>query len=149
MFSVKRASSAAASRACNKIQQDMFERFLNEGQYLIKTYNTETGIRLCLVPTKSKYEVVRRMKTNGKKYDLSNRNLIKFLRRIADDQEFDLIECSALTVGLRFLTKVKTPTKLARELCEISPSVMEEYGDSISGVAHQLKTQGTIQLGWP
>jgi hypothetical protein len=125
------------------------DRFVNMGKYLFINEVAYNGYKVAILGgTSDPYEVMEYAETNGANYDISGEDIIEKYKKW--DNEFgikpigigcDFCECEIQNKSINF-------KKLADEVYEFCPDVVDQGTYSIELLAEEMKKTGTIFLWW-
>ncbi len=106
------------------------------------------GYMIGAAPWDDKFETLRAFKTASANYEVTNRQLISFLKRLDQRHPFAIERCDSQTIGGRFTGQILHPAALADELANFCPFILEDFGGQKRLLAKSLKENGTFTLSW-
>jgi hypothetical protein len=119
------------------------EQFLKLGAYVFTTDPRPPLDKIVILPTTDPYEVIATMATNGDNYNVSNDDVITWMRQLADEQPYVLTGISWDFLDGRFTTKIKDPRGLAQRMVDFCPDL-----DDAKSVAKHLRTRSPRLFFW-
>jgi hypothetical protein len=111
-------------------------------------FETVQGALLCGLPKADKWKVLGAFKTACANYGVTHAAMLKFLKALDAEQQFDLVECDFSSVGGHFRGKLSRPDKVAQRLFEFCPFVAEDAGGSVKRFANTLAKTGYFKIWW-
>ena len=96
--------------------------FLKRGCYVFRTSLTDPE-RIAVLPTTDPYAVITSMGTSGANWNVTPRDVVSWLRRLAKQSRFVLNVIAEDAVGGKFSTKVRDPEELAWRVLELCPDL--------------------------
>jgi hypothetical protein len=129
------------------------KELLAQGAYLFRMDNS-FGIggsgaedEVGLLPTTDKYVVLAAVQTDGANYDLMTGDIIEWLQGMEKTQPWELTEAGMDYVAGRFTQPVGDRTKLARQMYDFCPDIVDQGTESVEKLAAELK-KGELFLWW-
>ena len=129
-----------------KIQQQFLERgcFVYEPDY----YFGRGMRKLCILPTTDKYDAVALHHTNGCNYDVGTGYIIEWLQNLEQEQPFILTCIANDTLSGRFLNPVQDSQKLAEEMYDICPDIVDQGCESVERLVEELTKKQSLYFWW-
>jgi hypothetical protein len=126
--------------------------FLGQGHFLFRCVANH-GIggqpdRLALLPTADKYRVIEAMQTDGANSDVTNEDIIHWLKELEKDQPFELSGIGSDFLEGKFTSPLKNLRKLARKMYALSPDIVDQGTGSVAALAMELKKSNRLYLWW-
>lgn len=125
------------------------ERFLNKGMFIFISGFSGNTYNVGLIGTTSDaYRIMEYSETNGLNYDIETKDIIEKYRHW-DKQfgikpismGFDFCECEIVNKDIDY-------KKLAAEVYEFCPDVVEQGTETVEGLEEEIKKTGRIFLWW-
>ncbi len=123
---------------CQQLQAGITSNFIVVKKSILPYERT-----IRLYATKDKYSVVQVEGTNGGNYDMDNKKLISWLKKLERTNPFVLIACNNASMAGKFLAPVPDASSLAKQFEKICPDI----GD-VQAYAAELQTSQTFILWW-
>lgn len=101
---------------------------------------------LAILKAQDKCDVIRTLGTAGLASDVSNANVIDWLKQLDADHPWHLIGCSAKHVELRLEAVPDDPVSLALDIAKFSPRSATQVYPSVTDLAIALKDRYVILL---
>lgn len=127
-------------------------RFLERGFFLVR-HEPNYGLNgrpdeLALVPMWDQYRVVKLVGTNGANLDITNAQVISWLRALEQDTPFVLTGIGYDHVEGRFTSPVADPDAMAQRLYKFCPDVVDQGTGSVAELASELRRLKTFFCWW-
>lgn len=115
-----------------------------------------TSQQLRLFPTDDPYAVIAASGTNGNRMIefkgrqdfLSAKYIIAWLRRLAREYPFDLVQCGKDFVGGIFRQPPAQVKKLARRMYDFCPDIVDQGTETVDNLAREIKATQAFYLWW-
>lgn len=124
-------------------------RIISEGKYIFISDLAYNGYKVGLISTTSDpYSIMEYAGTNGVNYDIETKDIIDRYKKW--DNEFgirpvgigfDFCECEIVNKNIDYI-------RLANEVYEFCPDVVEQGTETVELLAEEMKRTGTIFLWW-
>jgi len=115
--------------------------FLKRGCYVFMPDEDELT-RVAVLPTTDQFAVVQAVGTEAPNYDITTKQIVAWLRKLAKDQPFVLTTVNAEYLGGRFTTKVKDVDELVWRMLDFCPDL-----ENPVELEKDLR-KGTLWLWW-
>jgi hypothetical protein len=96
----------------------------------------------------NQYDILRVMQTNGDDYDISNQDVIDWLKECEVHSSFDIIGADNDWVEIEFNRLPKDLEDFAEEVYDFSPDTVDQGPGSIEGLVRDIKTTNRLFLWW-
>jgi hypothetical protein len=103
---------------------------------------------LAILPTSNKFNVIRAVGTSAPKHDITNGDIINWLRRLEQTYPLDLIGAGSSWIECKLTTRLLDPDTLARKVYKFCPDIVDDGAGSIEVLAEQIKSTQTLYLWW-
>ena len=103
---------------------------------------------IALVPIWDQFRVVKLVGTNGANFDVSNADVIEWLRELEKDAPFVLIGIGFDHVEARFTGRVADPHAMAERLYRFCPDIVHQGTGSVAELASELRRLNTFFCWW-
>ena len=126
-------------------------KYYSRGVFVFRYENTfgySGRDALILLPTTDKFAVLRAAGTNGVNYDILNRQIIRWLRRLDRTHPFVLTEAGIDTAAGRFVRPVEDPDRLAKQMYRFCPDIVDQGTGTVPALARELERTQTLYLWW-
>ena len=122
---------------------------LAQGTYLFHTRDLtkQNGIAVALLPTIDVYEVIAAVETEGPNSNVSNDDLIAWLRNLEKDMPFLITGVGTDFLEGKFLNPVQEPAALVKRIKEICPGDVFQPGDEQRAIDY-LQQTNRLFLWW-
>lgn len=117
------------------------DEFLKRGCYVFMPDEDEFT-RVAMLPTTDQFAVVQAMGTAAPNYDITTKQIVAWLRKLAKDQPFVLTTVNAEYLGGRFTTKVKDVDELVWRMLDFCPDLENPVQ------LEKCLRKGTLWLWW-
>jgi hypothetical protein len=126
------------------------QRMLARGFYLFCYDEQLTGekVRLALLPTTSRREVLLAWQTNGANYDLMPEDIVYWLDELEKEQPFELIGIGPDWCRGRFTTPIKNSRQLAKKMYEFCPDIVDQGVGTVAALAKELNKLQAFYFWW-
>jgi hypothetical protein len=143
-------SYASPEEVVERLLEGHHKANLRRDRYLFRHVRGVGGQlgRVALLPTGDKFEVVTAMGTAGGNMDLSNADLVSWLRELDSANPYLLIGIGADFLEFRFEKALKAPKKWVASIAEICPDCIHQGIGSVEALAEHLKQNRDLFLWW-
>ena len=146
------ASVGVPAERADSIIASTQRAFLARGFFLFR-HEPNYGLNgrpdeIALVPVWDQYRVVKLVGTNGANFDLSNADVIAWLRELEKDAPFVLIGVGFDHVEARFTGRVADPQAMAERLYKFCPDIVNQGTGSVAELASELRRLDTFFCWW-
>lgn len=143
-------SFAVTREAAETLLDDHHQRLLKTGAYFFRSHrdHRDKQDQLGLLPTRDWADVLRTFQTNGANYDLGPGDIVKWLQKLALQQPFVITGASWDWLEGRFTDPVKNPRKLAKQMYEFCPDIVDQGIGSVKNLAQALEKDGYFFFWW-
>lgn len=121
---------------------------LKQGCYLLHTCDTledEAGDGVAIFPTTNIFDILTALQTEGPNSDVYNRDLINWLRNLAEPLQ--ITGAGSDFLAGKFTAAINDPDVMARKILELCPE--GDIGDNAAGdLAERLKANRELFLWW-
>lgn len=138
------------TETADKILKEHHEKFLKRGCYLVKSdrgYTTGKD-RLTLLPTASRAEVLAAFQTNGANCEVYTADVIRWLEELEKTQPFLMTGAGFDWCEGTFTRPLKDSKKLAKEMYEFCPDIVDQGTQEVSRLALELKKTQRFFFWW-
>jgi hypothetical protein len=126
-------------------------QLLAQGATLFRAHNYfgigEQNDLIGLLPTTDKYAVIAAMQTDGANYNIGTGDIIDWLKNMEKTQPWELTDASMDVVAGNFLSPVKDAKKLAKEMYEFCPDIVDQGTGDVDKLAAEL-AKGKLYFWW-
>lgn len=138
------------TEAADKILKDHHEKFLKRGWYLLKSDRGFTSGKdtLTLLPTTSRAEVLAVYQTNGANCGIYTPDVIRWLDKLETTQPFLMTGAGFDWCEGTFTKPIADSKKLAKQMYEFCPDVVDQGTGDISRLALELKKTQRFFFWW-
>src|SRR4051812_31516048 len=95
--------------------------------------------RVVTMRTTDKYEAIAAVGTNGDNYDVSNKDVIAWLRKLEKEEPFTLSGIGGDFLRGTFKRKVKNAKALARRMYAFCPDIVDQGVEFVENLAQLLR----------
>jgi hypothetical protein len=146
------ASIAVSAQRADSLIAGVQRAFLARGFFLFR-HESNYGLngkpdQLALVPMWDQYRVVKTVGTSSERLDISNAELIEWLRALERDAPFVLTGIGGDHVEGRFIGVLSDADAMARRLYEFCPDIVNQGTGSVSGLASELRRRKGFSCWW-
>ncbi len=122
---------------------------LAQGAYVFHTRDLtkQNGTAVALLPTTDVYRVIAAVQTEGPNSNVSNDNLIAWLRNLEKDKPFLITGIGTDFLEGKFITPIQEPAALVRRINEICPADALRPGDEQRAIEY-LQQTNRLFLWW-
>ncbi len=141
--------SVTTEQNAKKILKEYQNKLISEGKYIFINEFSGNDYYLGLVKNiNNPYKIMEFAETNGINYDLETKDIIKKCKEW--DKEFGI---QLIGIGFDFCEfEIKNKnidyTKLAAEVYEFCPDIVEQGTETVEALESEIKKEGTIFLWW-
>jgi hypothetical protein len=100
------------------------------------------------MPTKEWADLIAAFQTNGANYDLMPAGVVKWLKELEQRHPFKLTGGGFEWLEGRFLQPVSKTRKLAHQMYEFCPDIVDQGIGSVKDLARALEKDGTFFFWW-
>lgn len=143
--------SFAVTRAdAEKLLADHHQRLLQKGAYLFRHHRDYHDLqdKLGLLPTREWSDLIRAFQTNGANFDLMPADIIAWMQKLSARQPFIITGVSWDWLEGRFTSPVKDSRKLAHQMYEFCPDIVDQGIGSVKNLAQALEKDGYFFFWW-
>jgi len=143
-------SYAATASDVERLLEGHHKANLGRGRYLFQHVRGADSqlSRVALLPTADKFEVVTAMGTSGGNMDLSNEDLVAWLRDLDAANPYLLIGIGADFLEFRFAKPLKAAKQWVPSIAAICPDCLHQGIGSEAALAEHLKQHRDLLLWW-
>jgi uncharacterized protein DUF4253 len=101
-----------------------------------------------VLKTTDKYEILKKVDTNGINWDIDNDSLLKIIRTF--DVKYDLQLIAANGESCEFVIR-KNPTdwlEFAKEVYKVCPDVVDQGTGTVESLANEMKISNRLYFWW-
>jgi ankyrin repeat protein len=133
-----------------KLVAEHHQPLLKRGAYLFRSHRDHRDVQdtLSLLPTKDFTDLIRVFQTNGANYDLMPADIAKWLQKLSSQQPFVITGAGWDWLEGRFTTEIKSSRKLAHQLYEFCPDIVDQGVGSVKDLARLLEKDGYFFFWW-
>lgn len=141
--------SLTTEENARKIVFDYLDKLRQQGKYIFISEVAHNGYKVGLTgATSDPYKLMEFAETNGANYDIETSHIIDRYKKW--DSEFGIIP---IAIGFDFcecqiINKNIDYKKLAEEVYEFCPDVVEQGTETVEALEDEMKRTGTIYLWW-
>jgi hypothetical protein len=141
--------SLTTEKNARKLLKEHQGNFIREGKYIFICGFSAKGYQVGLVATTADpYEIMRYAGTNGANYDVETNDIIAKYKQW--DEAFGI---TPVSIGADFceaeiINKNIDYKKLAAEVYEFCPDVVEQGAETVERLEHEMKEKARILLWW-
>lgn len=130
--------------------EDIQNQFLARGCFVYEpdSYRGDGSDRLCILPTRDKYDAIALHQTNGCNYDIGPSDVVAWLRDLEASQPFILTCIAHDMLAGRFLTAIADPEDLAERMYEFCPDIVDQGCGSVEILAESLAESDSLFFWW-
>ena len=126
--------------------------FLERGFYVFRAEQS-FGIdgepdRIAILPTGEQLEVVAAVGTSAPNHDISNRDIVAWLRALQTEHPFTLTGAGEDWLAARFAVPPRDAMRLARRIHAFCPDVVEQGVGSVSALADDIVKTRQLYCWW-
>jgi ankyrin repeat protein len=138
------------TKDAEKVLEEHHESFLSRGCYLLRHERGYTSGKdeLAALATRDWHEVLKAFQTNGANCDIYTNDIILWLDKLEKDQPFLLTGAGFDWCEGRFTRPIKNSRKLAEEMCEFCPDIVNQGTGEVSRLANELKKTQKFFFWW-
>ncbi|HEX5223390.1 MAG TPA: ankyrin repeat domain-containing protein [Verrucomicrobiae bacterium] len=138
------------TETADKILKEHHEKFLKRGCYLFKSNRGYTSGKdtLTLLPTTNRAEVLAAFQTNGANCDIYTSDIIRWLDELEKTQPFVMTGAGFDWCEGRFAKPVVDSKKLAKQMYEFCPDIVDQGTGDVSRLALELKKTQRFFFWW-
>ena len=108
----------------------------------------QARIPLAALPTRDWADLIHAFQTNGANYDLMPADIVKWLRKLAAKQSFTITGVSWDWLEGRLTGPVKDSRKLAHQMYDFCPDMVDQGIGSVKHLAQTLEKDGYFFFWW-
>ena len=138
------------TEVADKILKEQHEEFLKRGCYLLKSDRGYTSGKdtLTLLPTTSRAEVLAAYQTNGANCEVYTPDVIRWLDELEKTQPFLMTGAGFDWCEGTFTKPLVDSKKLAKQMYEFCPDIVDQGTQDVSRLALELKKTGRFFFWW-
>jgi len=124
---------------------------LREKGYFIYTSETNFGYspdQVTVLRGKDQFDILRAEGTNGINHDVYPEDVIKKLTAWHKQFPFEIVGADNDWIEARFITRFRGMEKLAREVYDFCPDVVDQGTETVENLAMEMKQTNTLYLWW-
>jgi len=121
-------------------------RLLKQGYFVFAT--DYRGTRVAALPTTDPFAAIEAMGTNGDNHGISNADIIKWMRELAEEHAYVLTGIGFDFLSGRFKAKPKNATELANRMYEFCSDIVDQGTVTVEALAAWLKKSGEFHFWW-
>jgi ankyrin repeat protein len=143
--------SFALPRAmAEKLIADHHQRLRDKGAYLFRHErdHRDTEDKLGLLPTREWTDLIRAFQTNGANYDLTPADIARWLENFSVQQPVVITGVGWDWLEGRITGKVANARKLAQQMYEFCPDIVDQGVGSVKDLARALEKDGCFFFWW-
>lgn len=103
---------------------------------------------ICIVPFSDQFEVIKLVQTSAPNYDLTNDQVISWLREKSREFEFRTTVIDFDRIETILITEPKSYKILAEDIYEFCPDVIEQGHDSMKALIKHLQKTKQMWFWW-
>ena len=123
------------------------EQFLSRGFYLFAPDAGEKDL-VAILPTANREDVIASMGTGSGNHGISTGHVLAFLRNMEKTRPIVLTGIGHNFLSGLFRTAVIDPEKLADELYDICPDIVDQGHESVEALAAHLRSERAVFMWW-
>jgi ankyrin repeat protein len=133
-----------------KILQEHHESFLARGCYFLRHERGYTSGKdeLAALATRNWRDVLKAFQTNGANCNIYTNDIISWLEKLEKDQPFMLTGAGFDWCEGHFTKPIKNSRKLAEEMYEFCPDIVDQGTGEVSRLANELKKTQKFFFWW-
>lgn len=141
--------SSTTEKNARKIIQDFQDKLRSENKYIFISESTGNEYKIgFIVNTSDPFEVIEFYQTNGANYDIETKDIIRKLQKWHSEFGIKIISIGLDFCECEILNKNIDYKKLADEVYEFCPDIVEQGTETIEELENELKKTGRIFLWW-
>ena len=125
-----------------KLQPHHYMAFMAEMNAGIKTE------KIGVLKGTDQYDILRIMHTNGNEYDISNQDVIDWLKDWETSAPFDIVGADSDWVEIKFKTLPADLKAFAQEVYDICPDAVDQGPGSVDGLVKEIRKTKHLFLWW-
>ena len=133
-----------------KLIAEHHQRLLKKGAYFFRHHRDYRKVqdKLGLLPTREWSDLIRVFQTNGGNYDLMPDDIAKWLQKLSPQQPFVITGAGWDWLEGRFTSTIKSPRKLAHQMYEFCPDIVDQGVGSVKDLARLLEKDEYFFFWW-
>jgi ankyrin repeat protein len=138
-----------AENRAREIVEEHQNEFLSLGACLFFTRDLTdvSGSAVALLPTTDVYRAIAAVETQGPDSEVYNPDLIKWLRKLEEDQPFVIFGIGRDFIEGKFTSEIKKPVELVKRICKLCPDG-DDDPNALKEQAEGLKRTRQLLLWW-
>jgi hypothetical protein len=125
-----------------KLQPHHYMAFMAEMNAGIKTE------KIGVLKGTDQYDILRIMHTNGNEYDISNQDVIDWLKEWEKRAPFDIVGADSDWVEIEFIALPADLKAFAQEVYDICPDAVDQGPGSVDGLVKEIRKTKHLFLWW-
>jgi len=125
-----------------RLQSYHYMAFVVEMNDAIKVY------KIGVLKGTDQYEILRIMHTDGDDYDISNKDVIDWLKELERKAPFDIIGADSDWVEIEFKKVPKDLKTIAEEVYDFSPDTIDQGPGSVDELVKEIRKTNRLFLWW-
>jgi hypothetical protein len=138
----------ALLKRLEQIRHEAAPQIGKAGCWVVRTLVSSTGLGLCLLRAKDKFDVVKQFNFGSGGWGVTTAAALKFLRALDRTASFTLLACDQSALAGRFQARPKSGLALAKSLHGFCPFVCDDFDDDVKTLAKHLERGGEFTLWW-
>lgn len=126
----------------HRLQPLHYMAFVVEMNDAIKVY------KIGVLKGTDQYEILRIMHTDGDDYDISNQDVIDWLKELERKASFDIIGADSHWVEIEFKTLPKDLKTFAEGVYDFCPDAVDQGSGSVDELAKEIRKTSRLFLWW-
>jgi len=121
---------------------------LHYNAYVVEMNNAIKAYKIGVLKGNDQYEILRIMHTDGDEYDISNQDVIDWLKELEKKAPFDIVGADSDWVEIQFKTVPKDLKTIAEGAYDFSPDAVDQGPGSIDALVNEIKKTKRLLLLW-
>lgn len=130
---------------------DVQRRFLDRNCFVFCSQSSATSGRaeqLMVLPTTDRYEAMAALGVNGDNYDISNLDVIRWMKGFEQEYAHTILELGFDTIVVALTGAVEDPERLARLVYAFCPDIVDQGAGDVGDLANLIAVQKLIYFWW-
>ncbi len=143
-------SFAVPRAVAEKLITEHHSRLREKGAYFFRYHRDHRDItdKLGLLPTRKWEDLIRAFQTNGANYDLMPIDIARWLEKFSAQQPVVITGVSGDWLEGRITGKITNARKLAKQMYEFCPDIVDQGIGSVKDLARALEKDGYFFFWW-